>query len=81
MATATDTSGWTDVDRQYGYELGVDGYITIRGVSEKLEYSVGKVRQMLEAGSLRWFKDGDGPRGPVRICRRSVTEYAKDREM
>ena len=71
MATKRNTKS-RPANEQFGYDFGVDGLMTIPQVMDFLACSKSTVYRLMYAGRIRRGKIGP----VVRICRRSLTEYA-----
>lgn len=73
MATATKKPN--AADRQHGYELFCDGWMTREQVKEEFGYSLSTIYRLMVERKIRFVKYGDTDNAPVQICRRSVKEY------
>lgn len=70
MATATDTTQ-RPANREYGYQFGVDGVMTVPQAMAFLACSRSTVYRLIKDGKIRRGKLGPA----ARICRRSIANY------
>ena len=66
----------TPADEQYGYAFGCDGMVSVKSAMAFLDVGRSTIYRLIDKGSLR--KGRIGP--TVRICRRSLVNYATSRE-
>ncbi len=70
MARATDTTT-RPANREYGYQFGCDGVMTVPQAMAFLSCSRSAVYRLIKDGKIRRGKLGPA----ARICRRSIAQY------
>ncbi len=73
----TETIKPNEVDKKYGYILGVDGYMRIEEIMDILGVSRWTVDKRCQQGIYRKFRDG----AIVRICRKSFMDQCRKSEV
>lgn len=76
-----DRENWSVSDKEYGWRFGSEGFMSMKETMEFLKMSRSSVDRLIEMFTLRAGKnDPDCKTSKVKICKRSVLEYAASLE-